>query len=403
MHLPAPQFTGLKLLVIRSYPIFVICLATLFGSSLWFSVNAVADGLYAVWGITTADMGHLTSVLQFGFISGTLFIALSGIADRHSPSRIFLLSAIAGAIANSLFPFSDGHLGLALLLRFIVGVTLAGIYPIAMKLVVNWAPGRTGNVLGWMVGMLALGSGAPHLIRGADLTSHWQGVLYVTSILAVIGGILVFRLGDGVKNVQAQKIRGLDVISAFKIPAFRATAFGYFGHMWELYAFFSLIPVMLGLSTLIAGDQIYIVSFGVFFASAVGCVVGGLLTRRWGSGRVAIVALAASGLICAITPWLYSISEFSLVILLMLWGLFIAADSPQFSSLAARVCPPERVGGALALMNCIGFGLTIFAIEIVSKLWETWQMTVAWVLLPGPLIGLYAMRHMWRNDVLEQQ
>lgn len=401
MHLPVPQSIKPKLLVIRSHPFVVICLATLFGSSLWFSVNAVGDGLYAAWGITTAEMGHLTSVLQFGFILGTLFIALSGIADRHSPSKIFLFSAIFGAIANGLFPLSDGDLRVALLLRFIVGITLAGIYPIGMKLVVNWASGHTGNVLGWMVGMLALGSGAPHLIRGVDLTSHWQGVLYATSLLAVIGGILVLKLGDGAEHSNAQKIRGLDVIDVFRIPAYRATAFGYFGHMWELYAFFSLVPVMLALNASITGDQIYIASFGVFFASAVGCIVGGFLTRRWGSARIAIVALIGSGLICASIPLLYSISEFFLVILMMLWGLFIAADSPQFSSLAARACPPERIGGALALMNCIGFGLTIFAIEIVSTLWETWQMAVAWILLPGPIIGLYAMRHMWRSDVLE--
>jgi MFS family permease len=388
--------------MIRSHPLIVICLATLFGSSLWFSVNAVADGLYASWGITTAVMGHLTSVLQFGFILGTLFIALSGIADRHSPSRIFLISAIVGAIANRIFPLSEGDLSVALLLRFIVGVTLAGIYPIAMKLVVNWAPGRTGNVLGWMVGMLALGSGAPHLVRGADVTSHWQEVLYVTSLLAVIGGLLIYKLGDGAEHKTSQKIRGLDVIDAFKIPAYRATAFGYFGHMWELYAFFSLIPVILGLSASITGDQIYIASFGVFVASAIGCIVGGLLTRRWGSARVAIGALLGSGLMCACIPWLYSISDFFLPLFMMLWGLFIAADSPQFSSLAARACPPERVGGALALMNCIGFGLTIFAIEIVSIMWDTWQVSVAWILLPGPIFGLYAMRHLWRSDVLEQ-
>jgi len=389
--------------MIRSYPFVVICLATLFGSSLWFSVNAVGDGLYAAWGITTAGMGHLTSVLQFGFILGTLFIALSGIADRHSPSKIFLISAIIGAIANGLFPLSDGDLRVALLLRFIVGVTLAGIYPIGMKLVVNWATAGTGNVLGWMVGMLALGSGAPHLVRGVDITSHWEGVLYVTSFLAVIGGILVFKLGDGAKNSNAQRIRGLDVISVFKFPEYRAATFGYFGHMWELYAFFSLIPVILGLSASIAGNQIYTVSFGVFVAAAVGCIVGGLLTRRWGSARVAIVALVGSGLMCAFIPWLYSISDFALVFFMMFWALFIAADSPQFSSLAARACPPERVGGALALMNCIGFGLTIFSIEIVSMLWETWQLKVAWILLPGPIFGLYAMRHMWRKDVIEAQ
>lgn len=387
--------------MIRSHPFIVICLATFFGSSLWFSVNAVSDALLVAWGIGTVGIGHLTSVLQFGFILGTLCIALSGIADRYSPSKIFFLSSIVGATANGVFPLSDGHLTVALALRFIVGVSLAGIYPIAMKLVVNWAPGRTGNILGWMVGMLAVGSGAPHLVRGLELSAHWQGVLYVTSLLAIVGGLIVYRLGDGSEIIASGKLQNYKILDAFRIKNYRATAFGYFGHMWELYAFFALVPMILTLGTSLDGGDIYLASFAVFAIAGVGCIVGGYLTQRWGSARVAICALAGSGFMCLMIPLTADFSKYGIILPMLFWGAFVAADSPQFSSLAARACQPEQVGGALALMNCIGFSLTIISIEIISSLWEVLQIKVAWILLPGPLIGLYAMRHLWRSDSLE--
>jgi len=126
--------------------------AELFGASLWFSANAVADALHAAWGLTPAELGHLTSAVQFGFISGTLGFALSGLADRFSASRLFATCAMVGAAANAAFASSNG-LASALPFRFVTGLALAGIYPIGMKLVVSWEPGKAGHVLGWLVGM----------------------------------------------------------------------------------------------------------------------------------------------------------------------------------------------------------------------------------------------------------
>src|SRR3989304_3740948 len=152
----------------------VIVLAELFGASLWFSANAVADALHLAWGLTPVELGHLTSAVQFGFISGTLGFSLSGLADRYSASRIFAVCAVLGAIANAAFALSGGLTG-ALFFRFITGLALAGVYPIGMKLVVSWAPAKAGNVLGWLVGMLVIGSGLPHFVRGLDVSATWQG------------------------------------------------------------------------------------------------------------------------------------------------------------------------------------------------------------------------------------
>ncbi|RRQ24049.1 MFS transporter [Guyparkeria sp. SCN-R1] len=374
-------------------PVPLIVLAQLFGTSLWFSANGVGDALMRDWALSPADLGMLTAAVQLGFILGTLLFAVSGLADRFAASRVFLVSAITGAIANLALAWLAQDLAAATLYRFLTGFALAGIYPVGMKLIVSWAPERRGEALAWLVGMLTLGTATPHLLQGLSLGLAWPWVITFASGLALLGGMVIAWLGDGPHLKRSTRLRWGGVFRAFGQPGFRAAALGYFGHMWELYAFWVLVPLFIaGLYPEGSTTTLSLLAFAVIGIGAIGCVAAGRLSRHLGSARVAVAALTISGGLCLFYPWLAELSAGLALVALLIWGVAVIADSAQFSALASRHAPADGVASALAIMNSIGFGLSALAIPITTSLWQDLGAHVSWLLLPGAVVGVVAMR-----------
>jgi MFS family permease len=385
------------------HPVAVIVIAQLFGTSLWFSANSAADDLIRQWGISPADLGTLTNAVQLGFIIGTLSFAISGLADRYAASRIFAVCAVLGALANAAFALFAGGMESGVALRFAVGLCLAGVYPLGMKLVVSWVPERAGAALAQLVGMLTLGTALPHGIRLAGAGWSWSATILVSSALALLAAALILHLGDGPhlrRRHDAPPLRLGRVFYTFSIREFRASAFGYFGHQWELYAFWTLTPALVVISGLAAPGSPALsgFAFAIIGIGALGCLIGGWCSLRFGSARVAATALTGSALCCALFPLAINWPAWAIATLLLFWGATVVADSPHFSALSARACPPEIVGSALAFQNAIGFAITMLSIQLGTAWIVDWQASIAWLLLPGPVIGLLGLYPLWRRS-----
>lgn len=382
---------------IRPRRILPVIVASQFaGTSLWFAGNAVVGDLQRQWGLAPDTLGYVTSSVQLGFICGTLVFAFFAIADRHSPRLVFFACSLLGALANLALLAFDGGLAPLLALRFATGFFLAGIYPVGMKIAAGWYRTGLGNALGFLVGALVLGTAFPHLLRALGQSLPWQSVLAGVSAAAATGGVLMLALvPDGPHLARGAPFdpRALAVI--FHSREFRASAFGYFGHMWELYAFWAFVPVALAART--SAEAVPGWSFAVIAAGALGCVAGGFASLRAGSARVAYAQLAASGACCLASPLLLAGPPALCLAVLVFWGVVVVGDSPQFSALNAANAPRELVGSALTIGNCIGFAITIASIQLLNALAGAVPVQYLFLLLaPGPLLGLLALRPLLR-------
>lgn len=368
-----------------------IVLSQLAGTSLWFAVNAVMPDLQRDWQLPAAAVGSLTSAVQAGFIGGTLVFALLTVADRFSPRQVFLLCALAGAACNAAAALLDRQYDALLLLRFATGFFLAGIYPVGMKIAAGWYTRGLGAALGLLVGALVLGTAAPHGLRALGAQWPWQAVLWTVSTIAAAGGVLMYALvPDSPSMPRAARIRPQALAAIWTDRKLRASAFGYFGHMWELYAFWVLVPLVV--ATRLPAAQVAAASFAVIGAGFFGCAIGGALARRFGSARVAAVQLAASGMCCVLAPLLLDAPLSLFALWLFAWGITVVGDSPQFSTLTALNAPRDAVGSVLTFVNCIGFAISIVSIELFARLAVHWPLAVLlpWLAI-GPALGLRAL------------
>lgn len=379
------------------YVLPLIVIAQFAGTSLWFAGNAILADIPALASRPEA-IGQMTSAVQIGFIIGTLVFALLSITDRFSPSKVFLLCSFLGAAINLCTIWISDNYGAMLLFRFIIGFLLAGIYPVGMKIAADWFDAGLGKALGWLVGALVLGTGFPHLLKGFAWHFTWQQVILFTSIFAFTGGMLVIAfIPDGPFKKQANGFRPALIGQAFRSKEFKAAAYGYFGHMWELYTLWAFVPVMLAMNAARNGVTLNIPlwSFYVIGAGGISCMVGGYLSQKIGSARVAFYALLGSG-ICAATSFLFiNLPPAVFLPFLLLWGITVTADSPQFSTLTALTAPPAYKGTAVTAVICMGFIISIISIQVVSYLFNRFPHAAVFLALaPGPLLGVLAFRRL---------
>lgn len=367
------------------------------GTSSWFAVNAVMPDLQQAFGWPAQSIGTLTSAVQLGFIAGTLVFAVLALADRHSARALFLICSLAGSACTLAASVSAASMPALLGWRFATGFFLAGIYPVGMKIAAMWFPRGLGAALGWLVGALVIGSASAHALRALGTQWPWQQVFWSVAAISALAGVLLFVAVPEPPHasVRARGLQFAALSSVWRDPRVRASAFGYFGHMVELYTFWVLVPAIAAIR--LGGAAVSWAAFWVIGAGAIGCVAGGLLVERFGGARVAAVQLAASGLCCVLAPWALGAPDSVFALWLLVWGVTVAGDSPQFSALTARNAPPQAVGSVLTLTNSLGFAISIASIELFVALAQSVPLgqLLPWLAI-GPAAGLVALAPLWR-------
>ncbi len=361
-------------------------------TSVWFAVNAIMPELTLAYQIPKNSVGFFTSIIQFGFIIGTLIFAVWSISDRFLATKVFMYCALVSALSNAGLLLSFNTFTSIALLRFITGVCLAGIYPVGIKLAADHFKNGLGRALGLLVGTLVLGTAIPHFFNYIALKDSLFIVIGLTSTLSIIGALLVgFFVPNGAYNKTGAQFQPKVMFQMFTSKGFKKASFGYFGHMWELYTFWAFVPFFIGLYNRMnhADLNISLWAFIIIGIGFVSCVWGGLLTAKYSSQLVAKVSLLGSLICCLLFPLFLFVPQFLFIPFMLIWGMFVISDSPQLSTLVAQSAPLTYKGTAITLVNCIGFSITIVSIQVLSylQLYYT-SILVYWVLAIGPALGL---------------
>ncbi|WP_181407522.1 MFS transporter [Nocardioides sambongensis] len=375
----------------------LIALVQVLALAVWFSVSAVVPSLQADWGISTGQAVWLTGTVQLGFVTGALVSTLLNLADRVPPHLLMAASAALAAATTYTVAAAVDSFGPALAPRFLTGVFLAGVYPVGMKLTASWAgPTGRGTAMGLMIGALTLGSALPHLVGGLA-TLPWRDVLRVTAGIASAGALVALvavrpgpQLATGPVTLHPRY-----AIEMFRESGPRRVNLGYFGHMWELYALWTWVPLFVahaaGASAPDAEDRLLVfTTMGV--CGLLGCLVGGWAADRFGRTPAAVTALSVSGACCLLSPLAYVAPLPLLAVFCGVWGASVIADSGVFSTALSEVADQRFIGTALSAQTALGFALTVVSIQLVPVLADAsgWQYAFL-LLVPGPVLGVLAM------------
>lgn len=372
----------------------LLAIASLCSMSVWFSGSAVVPALKHEWGISDTDAAWITQAVQIGFVVGTLVSAILNLSDIFNARHLFAVSSLIAAAANAALAHFSHSPTSAIVFRFFTGMCIAGVYPPAMKIAATWFRESRGFAIGVLIGALAIGKGTPYLMNAIGSDSWRTNMLFI-ALLPLIAAVLILMLHNGPFTPARAVFDIRQVHNVLRNRGVRLANYGYFGHMWELYAMWTWAPVMIRASMALHGaapEYAEIASFLVIFSGAAGSIAAGLLADRVGRTLVTSWAMILSGSCCIMIGFLFGKEEIAMLTIAIIWGATVVADSAQFSTSVTELGDPQYIGTALTLQTSIGFLLTTIPIYLIPVLVDHFGWRYAFIALaPGPAFGVYSM------------
>jgi MFS family permease len=213
-----------------------VALGQFLGMTLWFSATAAGPAIAAEFLLNRSTTAWLTMAVQAGFVVGTLTSGLLNLADVLNARSLFAIGCIVGATANAIIPFAPTPATI-IALRVVTGFALACVYPPGLKIAAGWFLDHRGTALGIVVGALTIGSAFPHLLAWGAQAVSWRDLIWVSSLLAIAGGgVMWLAVEDGPFVSATAPFDPRAVTEIARNRGVRLATLGYLGHMWELFA-----------------------------------------------------------------------------------------------------------------------------------------------------------------------
>ncbi len=382
------------------FVLIIMSISELMVMSLWFSASVVASDLAPLWGIHGLGTLIITMMVQFGFVVGSLISASIGLADRVNPRFLFSISAFSSGAFNLLFVLMYQHFMVEIILMFLTGIMMAGIYPVSVMIVSSWFPSRRGLALGIVIAGLTLGSSLPHIILDLPFIKIWESLMEFSSLLSFLGGLSVYLFLHNDKNmVKSNRFKWNMIGKIIKTRSVMLANFGYFGHTWELYAMWTWIPLFLfsSFSLYYSGNHLLIItgiiSFVVIGVSGlIGSIAGGIISDRIGRTFSTSIYMGISGSCAILIGFVYGYLPYIVIIIAIIWGITVIADSAQFSTAVTELSDEKIRGSALTFQMAIGFLITVGSIFLIDELKNIigWHWAFSFLAI-GPVLGIISM------------